>query len=128
MSNPFTLISIQFIPHEARRDTYLIYFRDRVLVDWDLSINTSSRIAIPMPNTTKFFASLVDLALEAQLPKVVHQIHTSESSTNNQHIGLEVLVISVVIRIFCSVLVRSTDIRTVVNHYVRLAIRIYAIE
>jgi hypothetical protein len=96
--------------------SYLVYFRDRVLIDGDLSIDTSPWIAVPMPDTPKLLSSLVDLAFEAQLPEVVHQVHASEPGTDNQHISFKVLVIRVVVWILCSMLIRGTNIRSEVHH------------
>jgi hypothetical protein len=95
---------------------YLVYFRDRVLVDGDLGIYSSPWIAVPMPDTPKLLSSLVDLAFEAQLSEVVHQVHTSEPGTDNQHISFEVLVIGVVVWILRSMLIRGTNIRSEVHH------------
>lgn len=78
--------------------TYLPDLRHTVFVDGDLGIDPSSGIAVPVPDTTNVGTSLHNLALEALLAKLVHQVDSAEPSADNQDIGLKFFHIVLVVR------------------------------
>lgn len=49
-----------------------------------------------MPNASKLFPSLVDLAFESQLvTKSMHQVHAAKASADNEDIALKIILIGI---------------------------------
>jgi hypothetical protein len=79
-------------------EIYLPDLWQRVLVNGNLGVDSGARVAIPMPDSTNIGAGFHDFALETLLTKLVHQVDSTESSTHDQHIGLELFGIVFVVR------------------------------
>lgn len=95
----------------------LPYLWQRILVDGDRGIDASARVAVPgetintcstekcrfekpeylpVPNASKLFPSLVDLAFESQLvTKSMHQVHAAKASADNEDIALKIILIGI---------------------------------
>jgi hypothetical protein len=78
--------------------TYLPDFRKRVFVHRNLGVDPGSRIAVPMPDATDVGSGFHNLALEALLTKLVHQVNSTKPSADNQDIGLKFFGIVLIVR------------------------------
>jgi hypothetical protein len=83
--------------------SYLPDFWERILIHGDLRVNPGTRIAIPMPDATDIGTSFHDFALKALLAKLVHEVDTTKTGADDQHIGFELFGIVLAIRDRCLV-------------------------
>lgn len=75
---------------------YLPDLLDGVFINWDLRVNTCTRVAVPVPDSTEVLSSFVDLTVEAELiAELVHEIHATKTSADDEYFGLQIIAVDI---------------------------------